>query len=172
MRNKLLYRDCRFCNFTVTDVCNIGFTVKSAYTVQLIIPMPVAELSSWIFIHPSSSTPSSTLRILPDPTFFYRFVSTFTLASKLMISQKPVHSMKAMNRPYILLFNSYRLHRLCRPASMPGMARAARTVRLTVNRLPLQHRRHHRQKLPGRILPASASQSPLRFFGTSISTTA
>lgn len=85
--------------------------------------------SSWIFIHPPSSTPSSTLRILPDPTFFYRFVSTFTLASKLMISQKPVHSMKAMNRPYILLFNSYRLHRLCRPASMPGMARAARTVR-------------------------------------------
>ena len=44
MRNKLLYRDCRFCNFTVTDVCTIGFTVKSAYTVQLIIPMPVAEL--------------------------------------------------------------------------------------------------------------------------------
>ena len=84
--------------------------------------------SSWIFIHPSSSTPSSTLRILPDPTFFYRFVSTFTLASKLMISQKPVHSMKAMNRPYILLFNSYRLHRLCRPASMPGMARAAGTT--------------------------------------------
>ena len=38
--------------------------------------------SSWIFIHPSSSTPSSTQRILPDPTFFYRFVSTFTLASR------------------------------------------------------------------------------------------
>lgn len=75
--------------------------------------------SSWIFIHPSSSTPSSTLRILPDPTFFYRFVSTFTLASKLMISQKPVHSMKAMNRPYILLFNSYRLHRLCPSARIP-----------------------------------------------------
>ena len=92
--------------------------------------------SSWIFIHPSSSTPSSTLRILPDPTFFYRFVSTFTLASKFMISQKPVHSMKAMNRPYILLFNSYRLHRLCRPASMPGMARAARTVRLTGTACP------------------------------------
>ena len=44
--------------------------------------------------------------------------------------------MKAMNRPYILLFNSYRLHRLCRPASMPGMARAARTVRLTGTACP------------------------------------
>ena len=111
--------------------------------------------SSWIFIHPSSSTPSSTLRILPDPTFFYRFVSTFTLASKLMISQKPVHSMKAMNRPYILLFNSYRLHRLCRPASMPGMARAAP------------------QAEAARSNSASfCFASSLRFFGTSISTTA
>ena len=44
--------------------------------------------------------------------------------------------MKAMNRPYILLFNSYRLHRLCRPASMPGMAGAARTVRLTGTACP------------------------------------
>lgn len=127
--------------------------------------------SSWIFIHPSSSTPSSTLRILPDPTFFYRFVSTFTLASKLMISQKPVHSMKAMNRPYILLFNSYRLHRLCRPASMPGMARAARTVRLTGTALPLQHRRHHRQKLPVEFRQLLLCIFA-RFFGTSISTTA
>ena len=116
MRNKLLYRDCRFCNFTVTDVCNIGFTVKSAYTVQLIIPMPVAELPAGSSSIPPAPRQALLLRILPDPTFFYRFVSTFTLASKLMISQKPVHSMKAMNRPYILLFNSYRLHRLCRPA--------------------------------------------------------
>ena len=44
--------------------------------------------------------------------------------------------MKAMNRPYILLFNSYRLHRLCRSASMPGMAGAARTVRLTGTACP------------------------------------
>ena len=114
--------------------------------------------SSWIFIHPSSSTPSSTLRILPDPTFFYRFVSTFTLASKLMISQKPVHSMKAMNRPYILLFNSYRLHRLCRPASPEPPAPAAPPAP---------------QAEAARSNSASfCFASLMRFFGTSISTTA